>query len=162
MSSGGVSDVGEVVTGVAVPEGVGAPDVSGVGALRKAVGAASALYCPDTRKATAGIHLARVLEALGLGGAEGPQLREFPNGQTAMAEMAKDADPRTIGCTQVTEILNTPGVSYAGPLPPPHDLSTVYTAAVAADAAAPEAARKLIALLTDPANAELRRGVGFT
>ena len=89
-------------------------------------------------------------------------LKEFPNGQTAMAAMAVSDLASPIGCTQVTEILNTDGVDYVGALPAPFDLSTVYSAAVAIGAEAPDDARALIALLADPGNVDLRRSVGFT
>ena len=42
-----------------------------------------------------------------------------------MAAMAKAGDPNAVGCTQVTEIIITPGVTLTGLLPPPHELSTV-------------------------------------
>ena len=157
-----VVDVGAVVTGIGVREGAPRPDISDGDALREAFRGADGLYCPDTAKATAGIHLARVLDDLGIGREMADRIREFPNGQTAMAEMAASGGSRAIGCTQVTEILNTAGVDHVGPLPPPHDLSTTYTAAIAAKAASPDLGRALIALLTAPENAALRRETGFT
>lgn len=162
VDAGSITDLGEVVTGIAVREGAPVPNVSDGDALRETFRAASALYGPDTQKATAGIHFARVLGQLGLGDEVRGRMREFPNGQTAMAEMARSGDPDPVGCTQVTEILNTPGVAYAGPLPAPYDLSTVYTAAVATDAASPDAARALITLLAAPERAEVRRKAGFS
>lgn len=155
-------DIGEVVTGVAVRTGSVQPDVSTGMALKDALLGADAVFCPDTAKATAGIHFARILGDLGIADAMKPRLREFRNGQTAMSEMARSGEPRPLGCTQVTEILNTQGVDYAGSLPAPHDLSTTYTAAIATDAASPDAARALIGLLAAPDNAAIRRGVGFT
>lgn len=155
-----VTDLGHVETGVGVKSGTDHPDVGDGDALARVFGAADALYCPDTQKATAGIHFASVLDRLGLHDAG--KLREFPNGQTAMAAMADSDLAAPVGCTQATEILNTPGIDYVGPLPAPYDLSTVYTAAVTTDALEPEAARVLIDLLADPAKADLRRSVGFT
>jgi molybdate transport system substrate-binding protein len=92
------------------------------------------------------------------------QLRPFPNGQTAMAAMARAAqagEQGLIGCTQVTEILNTPGVVLAGPLPAGLELSTLYVAAVARSSQAAQAATELIALLTDPSHEATRRDCGF-
>ena len=155
-----VTDLGQVDTGVAVKSGSDLPRIDDADDLKAVFGAADALFCPDTVQATAGIHFATVLDRLGVAGAV--PLEEFPNGQTAMAAMAASDLSSPIGCTQVTEILNTDGVDYVGPLPAPFDLSTVYTAAVAVDAAAPEDARALITLLADPDHADLRRSVGFT
>jgi molybdate transport system substrate-binding protein len=61
----------------------------------------------------------------------------------------------------VTEILGTSGVTLVGPLPDGYELATVYAAAVAARAAAPDAARALIGLLTAPDSAEHRKQAGF-
>src|SRR5690606_34445852 len=119
-------------------------------------------YVPDTAKATAGIHFAQVLADLGIEGMSRPRVREFPNGQTAMAAMAKSRDEAPLGCTQITEILNTPGVDYAGDLPAPHSLPTTYTAAVALGTLQAEAARRMIAILTAPEHAAIRQRVGFS
>ncbi|HET8745741.1 MAG TPA: substrate-binding domain-containing protein, partial [Ramlibacter sp.] len=80
---------------------------------------------------------------------------------TAMAELAKAPESDAVGCTQVTEILITGGVQLTGLLPPPHELTTTYTPAVAADAKEPELARALIAALTAPEAAQVRRECGF-
>lgn len=155
-----VTDLGRVETGVAVKSGNAHPRIGDAAVLAELFRSADALFCPDTVHATAGIHFASVLEQLGVGNAV--SLKEFPNGQTAMAAMAKSDLAAPIGCTQVTEILNTDGVDYIGPLPSPYDLSTVYTAAIAVNAEAPEDALTLIGLLADPENADLRRSVGFS
>lgn len=160
LDAASVTDLGQVDTGIAIKTGSSHPQINDADALARLFGSADALFCPDTVQATAGIHFASVLDRLGVGAAV--PLKTFPNGQTAMAAMAASDLAAPIGCTQVTEILNTDGVDYVGPLPAPFDLSTVYTAAVAVDAAAPEGARTLISLLADPAHADLRRSVGFT
>ena len=58
------------------------------------------------------------------------RLRPYPNGATAMRALAGARRTSPIGCTQVTEILNTPGVALVGPLPKQFELATVYTAGV--------------------------------
>ncbi|MFT7474529.1 MAG: molybdate transport system substrate-binding protein [Verrucomicrobiales bacterium] len=155
-----VTDLGHVDTGVAVKTGSSHPQIGDAAALQRVFGSADALFCPDTKQATAGIHFATVLDRLGV--RDAATLKEFPNGQTAMATMAASDLEAPIGCTQVTEILNTDGVDYVGALPAPFDLSTIYSAAVASGAEAPDDARALIALLADSQNADLRRSVGFT
>lgn len=157
-----VRDLGQVATGVAVRSGAHRPALGTTDDLRVVLSAADAVYVPDTAKATAGIHFTRVLGDLGIEGTVRPRIREFPNGQTAMAAMAESGEKNTIGCTQVTEILNTPGVDYVADLPAPHALSSTYTAAVCSGTKNAEAARELIAILCSPKNEELRRKVGFT
>ncbi len=152
--------VGHVKTGLARKEGQASNEIRTAEDLKALLQRASALYYPDPAKATAGIHFHKVLQALGL--ADDPRkLRTFPNGATAMAALAQAPEADAIGCTQVTEILITPGVRLSGLLPPPHELTTTYTAAVASDASEPELARALIAALTAPEAAATRRECGF-
>ena len=156
-----VKDVGVVMTGVAVLAGQPHPDVSNGEALRKAFRAASALYFPDPQLATAGIHCMKVLQSLGLAEELAPRLRPYPNGATAMKAMAEAGDPKAMGCTQVTEILITPGVEWAADLPAGFELATVYTAAVTQRSLAPTLACFLIDELVSPSRANDRRESGF-
>jgi molybdate transport system substrate-binding protein len=155
------ADLGRVRTGVAVRVGDPLPDIASASALRASLLAAEGIYFPDPQKATAGIHFARVLESLGIRGELDARLRTFPNGATAMRELAQAQGAHLVGCTQVTEINNTPGVVLAGLLPAEFELATVYSAGVCAGAASPEAARRFIALLTDRATRALRMKAGF-
>ena len=155
------ADLGRVRTGVAVRAGDPAPDVTTAEGLRAALRAAGAIYFPDPQRATAGIHFARVLESLGIATEVGGRLSTHPNGATAMRELAKASGDRSIGVTQITEILNTSGVALVGPLPREFELATVYTAAVCTRAAAPEAARRLVALLAAEGRRPLREKAGF-
>jgi molybdate transport system substrate-binding protein len=155
-----VRPVGGVKTGLALKDGQPAIDIRSSEDLHKLLHAAPAIYFPDPAKATAGIHFLKVLQALGLAGNQS-KLRTFPNGAAAMAALAQAPEADAVGCTQVTEILITRGVRLSGLLPPPHELTTVYTAAVARGAREPQLAAELIAQLTSPANAQLRRECGF-
>jgi molybdate transport system substrate-binding protein len=156
-----VAPIGTVRTAVAVPEGHAQPDVSSGPAFAAAMRAASAVYMPDAFKSTAGIHVRSVLAALGLEAEMAPKLRMFPNGETAMRTLAEEAPEGGIGSTQMTEILYTPGLVLLGPLPPEHDLSTVYSAAVSTAAAMPKQAAALVAMLTGADSADLRQRSGF-
>ena len=153
--------LGRVRTGVAVKAGQPHPDVSTPEALREALRAAEAVYFPDPQRATAGIHFARVMAELAVADELAGRLRPFPNGATAMGEMAQSGPPGSIGCTQVTEILYTEGVELVAVLPPRFELATTYTAAVAIGARQPELAAALLALLASPGQHALRRAGGF-
>jgi len=158
---GSARDLGPVATGVAVLEGAPAVDVSDAAALRQTLLAARGLYVPDLRKSSAGIHIAGMLQALGLTGSLADRLHEYPNGATAMREMAAAGGDGLVGCTQVTEIMYTPGVRLVGELPAAHALRTVYTAAVCTAAQSPEVAAQLADLLAGPDSLALRRSSGF-
>lgn len=156
-----VVDVGAVETAVAVRAGDAAPDVSNGPALRAALLAADAIYFPDPKLATAGIHFAGVLERLGIAREVAARLKAFPNGATAMRALAKATSARPVGCTQVTEIVATPGVTLVAPLPQGYGLATVYTAAVCTKAALPDQARALAELLAGNGAREVRKRAGF-
>jgi molybdate transport system substrate-binding protein len=156
-----IADIGAVETAVAVRTGDPKVSVRDSDALRAALLASDAIFVPDTKASTAGIHVAKVLSALGIADAVAPRLRIYPNGATAMHHLAASDASRPIGCTQATEILNTEGVVLSGALPPGCELKSVYTAAIAAAAAKAEPAQALINLLTSPDQRELRARAGF-
>ena len=154
-------DLGTVKTGVAVKTGSTHPDVHDADSLRAALRAANAIYLPDPQLATAGIHVMKVINALGLAEELAERLRPYPNGNTAMTAMAKCEDMHVIGSTQVTEILITRGVDLVADLPEEFELATVYTAAVSAAALNPRAAEDFIAMLVQSGHSALRSQVGF-
>jgi len=159
---GSAVDVGTVLTAIAVRSGDPAPPVGNAAALREALLAADEIHCPDPKRATAGIHFADVLNRLGIAAEVAPRLRAHPNGMTAMRALASAGSGRQIGCTQVTEILATPGVALVAPLPDELGLATVYTAAVCIRAALPDQARALAAVLAGSETREARERAGFT
>lgn len=161
LVAGSAQALGVVKTGVAVLPGAPRPALQTPEQLKGLLSQATAVYFPDPVKATAGIHFMKVLEQLGLRETLSDRLCPYPNGATAMREMAAQARPGAVGCTQVTEIMYTPGVSLLDVLPESLGLSTVYTAAVCTRAAEPDRARALITALTGEAAAQLRREGGF-
>ena len=155
-----VAELGRVATSIAVRAGQPQPDVSNGEALRDALVAAEGIYFPDPAKATAGIHFVQVLEKLGIHERVRAGLQVFPNGATAMREMAQ-SKRRCLGCTQATEILATPGVKLVGPLPEGYDLVTTYVAAVNAKAPNVKAASAFVARLTGASAGSDRAAAGF-
>jgi molybdate transport system substrate-binding protein len=153
------SDLGVVRTSIAVRAGDPRPDVSTPAALREALLAADEVFLPDPQKATAGIHFAAVLAALGIADEVAPRLRPHPNGMAAMRALAGAAG-RPIGCTQATEILATPGAALVAPLPREHELATVCTASLKAGCVRDEA-RAFARLLTGRESAPERAAAGF-
>ena len=152
--------LGRVRTGIAVRSGEALPGIATPEQLKAALLAASAVYFPDPQRATAGIHFASVLAQLGIADDLTARSRTFPNGATAMRELAASA-PGAIGCTQITEILYTPGIALVGPLPDAFELATVYTAALAVRTAQPMLAQRFIDLLAGPATRAMRAEGGF-
>lgn len=162
---GSAKNVGVVKTGVAIKSGDPTIDVSTPEKLKAALQAAKGIYFPDPIKATAGIHVMKVLKALALDVELARKLHPHANGATAMKAMA-DAEAIAggsglIGCTQITEIVYTAGVDLVAPLPKEFELATTYTAAVCANSTQPESAAALIALMASAHTAPLRLTCGF-
>ena len=153
--------IGEVRTGVAARLGETVPRIASADALKTALLAAPMLYLPDTVQSTAGKHVAAVLARLGIAAETASRLSVHPNGATAMRALAESGAPGALGATQVTEILYTPGLTLAGPLPEPFGLATVYAAGVARGAGEPALAADFIELLSGQGAAAERRAGGF-
>ncbi len=142
-----LADVAQVATAVAVRRHDPLPAIGTAAALAGALVEADEIHFPDPAQATAGIHFAKVMRALGIWDRVESRLKRAPNGNTAMRALAASTARRPIGCTQETEIRATPGIVPVGPLPPGCELTTIYTAAVTSTAQAPAEARRFIARL---------------
>jgi molybdate transport system substrate-binding protein len=162
VTSASITDVGLVETAMAVRSGdplvVAATDAN---SLRAAFLGADAIFVPDTKTSTAGIHVAKVLQQLGIADEVEARLQIHPNGATAMRHLAASKAARPVGCTQSTEIISTAGVVLSGSLPPGCELATMYTAAVVSSAAHAAQAQILIELLSGADQRDLRESAGF-
>jgi molybdate transport system substrate-binding protein len=164
VDSTSVMPLGRVHTGVALLASSTPTHINSVASLRELCANASKIYFPDPVRATAGIHCLKVLTALGLAPSHEGRFATFPSGAVAMRAMA-DAGAAgeigAIGITQCSEILYTDGVQYAGALPEPYALSTVYTAAIIRDAQSAPEARRLLSALSSVGQRNIVRDAGF-
>lgn len=160
VKAGSLRALGVVKTGIAVKHGTTHPEITTRTDLQAAFRAAEAIYFPDPNLATAGIHFFKVLQTLGLAVELADRFRTFPNGATAMKEMALASGP-VIGCTQVTEIKYTEGVDLVGVLPQEFELATVYALGISSQAKQPDLAQALSDALTDASTKPLRLAGGF-
>jgi molybdate transport system substrate-binding protein len=158
---GTAAPLGTVRTGVAVRAGEPVPSIDDRASLRAALRGASRLLFPDPRRATAGIHFVDVLRRLGIEDEVAGRMATFQNGATAMRALAESHEHGAIGCTQITEINYTQGVTLAKPLPAGFDLATVYTAAVCARARNRDLARRLVQMLGGAESRDARARGGF-
>ena len=156
-----VAPLGRVRTGIAVRAGEPLPAVSDRATLRQSLLGSTGIYLPDTERATAGIHFVKVLKALGIDAEVAARLRCYPNGATALVELARSDETGLIGCAQISEIVDTPGITLVGPLPAGFELATVYSVAVCTSAREPVLARRLAQLLAGPKAGDQREGAGF-
>ena len=156
-----ITDIGIVETSLAVRRRDPKLSVQTADGLRRALLATDAIYVPDTRASTAGIHVVKVLQQLGIADKVAARLKIYPNGATAMRELAASGAERPVGCTQTTEIISTEGVELSGSLPPGCELKTMYTAALATTAVNVPQAKALINLVAGSDAKDARRGAGF-
>lgn len=153
--------LGRVRTGIGVRNGNALPDITSRAALERSLRAATDIFLPDTQRSTAGIHFARVLDQLGIYTEVAPRLRPYPNGAAAMHALAHSSGSMPIGCTQVSEIKYTEGVTLVGPLPTEFELATVYSIAVCSVAQHPEVAKHFAGWLGGADTSEIRGRAGF-
>jgi molybdate transport system substrate-binding protein len=158
---GSAQSLGIIKTGIAVRSGDMHPDVSSGEALMAAFRQASAIFSPDTEKSTAGIHFMNVLKSLGIADELKDKFQTFPNGAEAMQAMVNSSSANPIACTQVTEILYTPGIDLVDVLPKEFELATNYTLGICTQARHPESARLFAQFLTGSASQALRKQGGF-
>jgi molybdate transport system substrate-binding protein len=156
-----IRDIGLVETALAVRARDPKVAVQSAADLREALLAADEIHVPDTKASTAGIHVAKVLTQLGIADEVASRLKIYPNGATAMRELAACRANRPIGCTQSTEIIGTEGVQLSGALPKGCELATMYTAGVTTSVAHASEAQALIELLTSADASERRARAGF-
>jgi len=156
-----ITDVGVVQTALATRNGDPKVSIGNADDLRAAFLAADAIFVPDTKASTAGIHVAKVLAQLGIADEVAARLKIYPNGAAAMRELAASSAKRPIGCTQSTEIIATRSVELSGSLPKGCELATMYTTGITTSAAHAIEARTLIELLTSLDAREQRARAGF-
>lgn len=161
IASASIRDVGVVETALAVRSGDPTITAQNAETLRAAFLAADAIFAPDIKASTAGIHVAKVLAQLGIADEVALRLKIYPNGATAMGELAASSAQRPIGCTQSTEIIATRGVKLSGALPKGCDLATTYTAGITTRATHAREAQALIDLLTSADAKDARARAGF-
>jgi molybdate transport system substrate-binding protein len=132
--------------GVEVRAGAPKPDIRSVAAFKRTLLDAKSIgYLKDVGS---GIHVARVVENLGL--AEVVRSKVTQPDRDVVSEMVARGEVE-LGIVVITQILTTPGVELVGPLPPEIQSYVVFAAGVGARSTAPEAAKALIAFLTGPA-----------
>ncbi|MGH7309177.1 MAG: substrate-binding domain-containing protein, partial [Candidatus Rokuibacteriota bacterium] len=147
--SGTRTDIARVGVGVAVRQGAPHPDISTPEAFKRTLLAAKSLVYTDPAKgATSGIHVAGVLERLGIAEAVRAKTLLWSDGFPAKAVATGQAE---LCVHQISGIVPVAGVTLVGPLPPALQKITTYSAGLAARSVQPAVARAFLAFLARPA-----------
>jgi molybdate transport system substrate-binding protein len=148
----GRTDIARTGIGIAVRKGASRPDVSSPEALKRALVAAKSVA--HTAPAGGGItaaHVVRLFERLGIAAEMAPKVRLAAGGPQGRVSALVSSGEAEIGLQQVSELMSNPDVEVIGMLPPDLQLTTTYSAGIAANAKEPRAANALIGFLTAPA-----------
>ena len=145
---------------VAVPKGRTAPDISNAEGVKNALLAAKAVsYTDPASGGPSGIHMARVLERLGISEQVNAKTRFPPAGGPVGDILARrEAD---LGIQQSVELTSYPGVDVVGPLPAEMQVVTDYVAAIPKGSDHPDAGTAVLNFLRSPQGVRLLREGGL-
>ena len=150
----------KVGVGIVVPSGT--PDVRmrSIEDLKRALLAAKTIvYAEPVRGGAAGIHVARVIEQLGL--AEQLKSKTIFGGGGDVTEVTLAQGEGALGMTQISEIVEKPGADFVGPMPDELQNYTGVTAAIPIGAARSEAVTAFIEFLKSPTAVAVIRAKGM-
>jgi len=137
-------DLGTVSTGVAVRTGTWMPDMRSGLTLLETLLAARRIVAPDPQVATAGRVLQAALQSLGIEEQVVPRLVWAESGHAALKRLAAGDGDHELAVVQMTEIVGSPGVCLAGPLPAELQRPSVYSAGLATASCDPERSSEFI------------------
>jgi molybdate transport system substrate-binding protein len=142
--------------GVEVRAGASKPDVGSVEAFKRALlDAKSIAYLKDVGS---GVHVHRVIEGLGI--ADTIRGKVTRTESDIVSELVARGEAE-LGMVVITQIMTTPGVQLAGPLPPELQSYVTFTAGISAAAPAPGAATLLLKSLMTPSTVAVIRAQGM-
>ena len=143
-------DIAKVGVGLIVPAGDPKPRLESVDDLRRALlGAQRVVYADPAGGGAAGIHVAKVIERLGIADEVRPKTKYGAGGDVAEVAMAQGTG--TLGLTQISEIVGKPGGQFVGPLPEELQNYTGVTVGTPAGAPQSEPVAQFIRFLKSPA-----------
>lgn len=141
---------------VAVQTGTARPDISTETAVKQAVLAAPTL---GYSTGPSGVQLAKLFERWGIAAQIQSSIVTAPPGVPVGSLVAKGEV--ALGFQQLSELVNQPGIDVLGPLPPAIQITTTFSAGLAATSTRPEAVRALLAFLASPETEEIKRRNGM-
>ena len=140
-----VRALGSSGVGIAVRAGAAKPDIGSTEALVRALLAAGSVA--HSKVGASGIYFSELLERLGIAGRLKKRI-VVEKGPVALAVAAGEAE---IGVQQLCELAPVRGIDIVGPLPPPLQRLTFFSAGISTRATHPESARVLMTLLSSQA-----------
>jgi molybdate transport system substrate-binding protein len=108
--------IAKVGVGIVVPSGTPKLSIASVEDLKRALLAAkTVIYADPAGGGAAGIHVAAVIEKMGISEQIKPKIKFGAGGD--ITELTLASGPGALGLTQISEIVNKPGAEFVAPLP---------------------------------------------
>lgn len=147
-----------VRSGVAVAVRAGAPavDIGSEDAVRQAVLAARSV---SFSTGPSGVHLQQVFERWGIADQIRPRLVQAPPGVPVGSLVARGEVE--LGFQQLAELMNLPGITVLGPLPPAIQTITVFSAGLSSTSSQADAVRAFLDWAVSPATIDIKRRNGM-
>lgn len=142
--------------GVEVKAGAPKPDVSSVEAFKHALLAAKSIAY--LKEGQSGLAVAKAIDRIGL--TEALKAKVILPDADVVSDMVAKGEVE-LGMVVVTQILTTPGVELAGPLPAELQNYITFAGAIGTQSKAPDAARALIKFLKGPAALPVMKAQGM-
>ena len=157
--------IGRSPIGLAVRKGAPHPDIGSVEAFKRTLLAAKSIaYTDPASGGTSGIHLAQVLERLGLAAKLKPKIRRVTGspGHPPSVGDAVASGEAEIGMQPISELMTSAGIDIVGPLPTQlQSPDLVYVAGITTVSKQPQAAKALVDFLVGPAAAPIVKAKGL-
>lgn len=142
--------IARIGVGIVVPSGTPVPPVASIDDFKRALLAAKTIvYADPARGGAAGIHIARVIQQLGIADQLKPKTVLGAGGDITEVTLAQGQG--ALGMTQISEIVGKRGAEFVGPLPATLQNYTVFATGKPVDTQHPEIADQLLDFLKSPA-----------
>ncbi len=141
---------------VAVREGGARPDIGSEEALRSAVLSARTL---GHSTGPSGVALLKLFGRWGIADAVRDRIVQAPPG-VPVGKLVAEGKVE-LGFQQASEMMNVPGITVLGPMPPGCEIVSIFSAALCAASVQPEAVRALLAFMRSPTAADTIRRQGM-
>ncbi len=149
ISGESVTPICKTAIGVVIRSGSPKPEIASVEDFKRTLLAAKAIvYADPVRGGAAGIHVASVIEKLGLTQQLKPKIKLAAGGD--ITEVTLALGNGAVGMTQVSEMAGKPGAEVVGPLPEELQNYTVFVGGIPSAASQPESVADFIKFLTSP------------
>ncbi len=151
--------LGLVSINAVVRTGAPKPDLSTPDKVKQAILNSRAITHATPGATPSGTHMGKLIEQMGIAEQMKSRIIHRPALEGGVQLVA--SGEAEIGFYPKSEVINTAGLTVAGPLPASIQLTTIYGAAVAAASTSPDASAAFIAFMADPAHRPAWTLAGF-